>query len=139
MPLTKLLPPPLAAAQFQQTFTWGKQYLQPSSRILGALLLLTTFLTSRLSDPAQAAKWRDWALCLGILAPVAPYEVYTIFHLNDRVEEIGDEVRRGVGSEAERKAELGVLLGKWQVRNFGRVAIPLCAGLVGLWSMIKEA
>ena len=51
-------------------------------------LITTVFLTLRLPDPAQAEQWKTWALAVGIMVPVAPYEVYCIFPINDRVKEM---------------------------------------------------
>ncbi|KAH6621975.1 hypothetical protein C7974DRAFT_214216 [Boeremia exigua] len=137
LPLTKLLPPALACAQFIQTVTWGLQYLQPSSRILGISLLTTALLTSYLPDPAQAEQWKTWAVALAILAPVAPYEVYCIFPINDRVSEIREEVERGANEEKAKK-ELKALFSKWQFRNYGRVGIPLVAGIVGWYGITRR-
>ncbi|KAF3007597.1 hypothetical protein E8E13_007763 [Curvularia kusanoi] len=130
LPLTALLPPRLACAQFTQTVTWGLHYLQPSSRLLAFLLLTTVFLTSRLPRPEDAEQWKTWALALVVLIPVAPYEVYWIFPINDRVKEIGSAVS-GEGDEKEAKGELQVLFRRWQKLNFGRVGLPLAAGIVG--------
>lgn len=138
VPLTKVLPPKLAVKQFKQTFTWGGQYLLPSSRMLGASLLLTTYLTSRLPKPAQAAKWRAWAACFGTLITVAPYEIYYIFPINDRVEEIGEEIESGARNEEEQKRELQELLGKWQFRNFGRVGLPAFVGVAAMMNIIRR-
>ena len=138
VPLTALLPPKLLARQFRQTFIWGGQYLLPSSRALGASLLLTTILTSRLSDPAEAEKWKNWAGLFCTLITVAPYEIYFIFPMNDRVEEIGEELEKGVRMEEDVKKELQDLLAKWQFRNFGRVALPALVGVAGIVNMDKR-
>ena len=138
VPLTALLPPKLLARQFKQTFTWGGQYLLPSSRALGASLLLTTILTSRLPDSAEAEKWKNWAGLFCTLITVAPYEIYFIFPINDRVEEIGEELEKGVKVEEEVKKELKDLLAKWQFRNFGRVALPTLVGVGGILTLAKQ-
>jgi hypothetical protein len=137
IPLTALLPPHLAAKQLTQTVAWGFQYLQPSSRILMFALIITPLLTWRLPDPVQAENWKLWATALAILVPVAPYEVYCIFPINDRVKEIGDELAKG-SNEKQAKQELQDLFKKWQFRNFGRVVIPLVAGVVGWLGVVKE-
>jgi hypothetical protein len=49
----------------------------------------------------------------------APYDICYIFPLNDRVEEIGEEMDREVRKAEEQKRELQELLGKWQFRNLG--------------------
>jgi hypothetical protein len=68
---------------------------------------------------------------------VAPYEIYAIFPINDRVKEIRDEIASG-RDEKGAKRELQGLFVKWQVRNFGRVAIPLVAGLVGWFGVLRR-
>jgi hypothetical protein len=137
MPLTALLPPKLLAKQFKQTFTWGAQILMPSSRVLGASLLLTTVLTSRLSDPVEAENWKTWAALFLTLITVAPYEIYFIFPINDRVEEISDELEKGAKQEEDVKRELHKLLGKWQFKNFGRVALPVLVGVGGMMNIVR--
>jgi hypothetical protein len=140
MPLLMRAPPKVAAQQFCTAVKWGMQYLQTSSRTLGASLLITVFLVSRLQDSTEAQEWKTWAAALAILIPVAPYEIYAIFPINDRINEIRLELE---GKTAEdfstaQKAELGALLTKWQWRNWGRVACPLVVGLVGLTSITRS-
>lgn len=149
LPLTSLLPAHHACAQFLRTVTWGKTYLQPTSRLLAFLLLATSFATSRLRDPAQARLWTKWALALAVLLPVAPYEVYFIFPINGRVREIWreeEEAERGpdgdgdADGERERsraEKELKGLFEKWRVRNYGRVVIPVVAGVVGWLGVVR--
>jgi Na+/melibiose symporter-like transporter len=132
IPLTSLLPPKLAARQFTQTFTWGGQYLLPSSRTLGALILLTTMLTSLLPDPDDAATWPIWALLFCMVVTVAPYEIYLIFPLNDRVKEIGSVLEHSTVSEDAVKRELQTLLKTWAFRNWGRILAPVVVGVMGL-------
>ena len=136
MPLTLLLPPHLAVKQFNQTVLWGFRDLQPSSRILMFSLITTVFLTLRLPDPAQAEQWKTWALAVGIMVPVAPYEVYCIFPINDRVKEIGQDIEKR-RDENRFKRELGELFTKWQFRNCVRVGLPLVAGFVG-WLAVSR-
>ena len=94
-------------------------------------------MTSRLPDPVEAEKWKVWAACFFTLITVAPYEIYFIFPINDRVEEIGRELEKGAGTEEEQKKELRELLGKWQWRNFGRVGLPVIVGVVGMLNIVK--
>lgn len=136
IPLTTRLPPAQACTQFTQTVTWGFQYLQPSSRILGALLLATTILTASLPDAEDAEKWKSWAVALAVLVPVAAYEVYCIFPINDRVKEIGESIVGAGGKGVER--ELEGLFGKWKGRNWGRVGMPLVAGVVGWMGVVRR-
>lgn len=140
MPLLMRAPPKVAAQQFCTTVKWGMQYLQTCSRALGASLVITMFLVSRLQDFTEAQEWKTWATALAILVPVAPYEIYAIFPINDRIEEIRLEL---VGKTAEdfstaQRVELGALLTKWQWRNWGRVPCPLVVGLVGLTSITRS-
>ena len=137
MPLTALLPPKLLAKQFQQTYIWGRQYLLPSSRMLGASLLLTTVLTSRLSNPQEAEKWKNWAALFCTLIVVAPYEIYFIFPINYRVDDIKEELEKGSKEGDDVKKELKELLAKWQFRNFGRVVWPTLVGVGGMMSIVK--
>ena len=49
-------------------------------------------LTAQHPDPAVAARWPYWAACLAILVPVAPYEIFAIFPVNDQVKEIDAQI-----------------------------------------------
>jgi hypothetical protein len=133
-------PPKVGAQQFCATVKWGRQYLQTSSRALGASLIIVTFLISRLNDPNESQQWKTWATALTILVPVAPYEIYFIFPINDRIDEIRLELegKKAEDFSAAQKAELGELLKKWQWRNWGRVTCPLIAGLVALTSIARS-
>ena len=135
MPLAMRAPPKVASQQFITTVTWGLRYLQTSAIALAFSLLTLTFLVSRLEDESQAAEWKTWALCFGIVFSIAPYERITIFPINDRVAVIEKElVGRNDGGEGDNKIgkELRGLLQEWQWRNFGRVGLPLLAGSIGL-------
>ena len=99
-------------------------------------LIATVFLTRWLDDPAQAEQWKTWALALVILVPVALYEIYCIFPINDRVKEIGEDIKKH-GDENRFKKELGELFAEWQFRNYVRVGLPLVAGFVGWLGVVK--
>lgn len=73
-----------------------------------------------------------------VLFTIAPYEIYLIFPINDRVKEIGQEMDKEIGREAELKKELQGLLSKWQFRNFGRVLTPAIVGLIGITNLVKS-
>ncbi|KAF1931301.1 uncharacterized protein M421DRAFT_343619 [Didymella exigua CBS 183.55] len=138
MPLTARLAPRPACAQFTQTVTWGFRYLQPSSQLLAISLLATTLLTSQLPDPAHAHAWKTWAAALAALVPVAPYEVYAIFPLNARVRQIGEDLegeKEREGKDVEE--ELKGLFGSWKVWNWGRVVMPVAAGMIGWWGVVR--
>ena len=87
------------------------------------------------------------ALALAVLVPTAPYEVYFIFPINDRVEEIGRGMDRlNKDNEKEERTEreieeinreLRALLASWGYRNWGRVGPCLVAAmLVGTAGML---
>lgn len=124
-------------SQFTLTFTWGGQYLLPSSRLLGGTALLTTILVSRLSDASEAERWKVWAACLILLISLAPYEINFIFTINDRIGEIGEELK-SCGKNETRKKELESLLRKWQGRNFVRMGVPLVVGIIGLNNIVTR-
>ncbi|KAH3972075.1 hypothetical protein HBH64_119910 [Parastagonospora nodorum] len=138
VPLTAQLPPKLLCKQFAQMFTWGEQYLLPSSRLLGGSFLITTILTSQLPRTSDAEIWKTWAVLFCALFTIAPYEIYLIFPINDRVKEIGQEMEKGMGRDAEQKKELQELLLKWQFRNFGRVLTPAIVGLIAMMNLVKR-
>lgn len=69
---------------------------------------------------------------LGSLVPVAPYEVYASFSINERNKKVGAGLSRS-GDEKKWRKELGVFFDKWKVSNYGHVLIPLIADVVG-WS-----
>ncbi|KAF2684226.1 hypothetical protein K458DRAFT_404500 [Lentithecium fluviatile CBS 122367] len=71
------------------------------------------------------------ALCLGILAPVAPYEIVFIFPINDRIDELEKRWKNGSDVSTEEKGKLRDWLDMWKARNWGRVAAPLVHGVVG--------
>jgi hypothetical protein len=115
VPLTALLPPRLLTKQFTQTFTWGGQYLQPSSRVLGLLTLFTSFLTARLPDAVEAGRWSVWVGLFCLLVTIAPYEIYLIFPINDRVTEIGEALDKGENWYAGCCWGCGDCVGDWEV------------------------
>ena len=92
IPNALLAPPKTMTRQFLATIARGERYLQPSSRILGLCLLSVTYLTAQNPNPAVASRWRYWAACLAILVPVAPYEIFVIFPINDQVKEIDAQI-----------------------------------------------
>lgn len=69
---------------------------------------------------------------------MAPYEIFYIFPINDRIEEIGEEIEKDKGREVELKKELQELLNKWQFRNFGRILSPLVVGVAGMLNIVKK-
>ena len=64
--------------------------------------------------------------------PVAPYEIYFIFPINDRILEIGKVLGRtskGKGEQGVEK-ELATLLEMWRNRNWGRAMPGLVASVL---------
>ena len=142
MPLIALAPPRTKVAQFTLTIKLGGRYLQPASRILPLCLATLLYLS-----------WgKNWqcilhALAVAALVPIAPYENYFIFPVNDRVVELGrcmKKLERDDGEENGKEAELvgidrelRVLLVKWQYMNLGRAGPSLVAAvLVGIAGML---
>ncbi|KAF2759871.1 hypothetical protein EJ05DRAFT_312374 [Pseudovirgaria hyperparasitica] len=119
--------------QFSLTIEKGWKYLHHFSQLQGASLATITYLVSQHPNPAIAAKWRIWAAALGIVAFAWPFERIAIFPVNDRVGEIGEEVKKG---DEGRVGEVDGLLKEWGVKNVFRAALPLSAAVTGLYSLI---
>ncbi len=125
-------------AQFSDMIAKGGRYLQPSSRILALSLATLTWLVARHPNPAVAGTWQYYAAAVALLVPVAPYEIWAIFPFNDRIKEIGANMgeKRGEALSKKDEKELRGLLRQWQLRNIGRVIMPLAAALVLLWNVV---
>lgn len=69
-----------------------------------------------------------------------PWEIYTIFPMNDRMEVIEEEFNRpdSIDSGKESNAEVDDILVKWQQRHIVRIVAPVGAFLTILWSIISE-
>lgn len=129
-------------AQFQLVITLGFRYLQPSSQLLGATLLGTTYLLYSHPDAAVARLWKYYAVAAGILIPAAPWEQFLIFPTNDRILAMGEDLRsegkEGVHEEqGGRKEELNELLTSWQRWHVGRVVLPLAAAVVTAMALLE--
>ena len=129
-------PPKVTIRQFSATISRGGRFLQPSSRILAASLLYIFWVTLQSSDQALAGCWRYWATCLAILVPLAPYEIYFIFPINEQILRM-DALLDGSTHDVKQVEKLRDSLRKWQLRNLGRVILPLLASLVGLRSLVS--
>ena len=149
MPLLQHASPPARIAQFNSTVHKGGLYLQSSSRILSFCLFVLTIL-EYLEDGA-GRRWKLYGATLLAVVSIAPYEVWCIFWINDRVAEVGRELgekgRKGSGEgEKEGKGdgkgesgekggcgaverELKELIGMWRRRNWGRALPALGAGI----------
>lgn len=125
--------------QFSETIARGGRYLQPSSRALAVGLASLTYLISQHPNPATAARWKVWAAAMAILATTGPYEIYAVFPINDKIEEIGSklEKKREDNMDAKGEEELDGLLRKWRQRHVGRIVMPMSAALLTLWDVIS--
>lgn len=133
IPNAFLVPPALQLQQFTETFTKGSKFLLPSGRLIMASLLSRTLLTIYHPDPVISKGWTIWALMSGIMILAAPFEILTIFPINDRASKLKRQVEkdRKPLSHAQ-EMEVSRLMTLWASRNFGRVILPLVAGLIGL-------
>lgn len=131
-----LAPPPSQIKQFIATVTKGARYLMRASRTVMLLLVIITWLTASSSDPSVSAGWKSWLITIFVLIPTAPYEIYFIFPINDRVMEMNHQIAKdGEELTEQQKKELSSLLNKWAYRNFGRVAMPFMAGILGIYNL----
>lgn len=98
-----------------------------------ASLVSRTVLTLYHPNPDISKGWTTWALMSGIMILAAPYEIFTIFPINDRAKTLKRQVEkeRQPLSHAQ-ELEVSHLITKWASRNFVRVLLPLVAGLIGL-------
>lgn len=134
IPNALLVSPASQVKQFVATFSRGEKYLLPGGRTIMAALIVNTCLTASHPDLAVSADWPRWATMSGLLITAAPYEVYTIFPINDRAKELYQQIeKRREPLTPSQEAEVQGLLTKWALRNYGRVVLPLLAGLLGLW------
>jgi len=126
--------------QFNLVIQKGFQYLQPSSRALGASLASLAVLFYYHPNSAIASRWRYYALAMAILVPTAPYEEYAIFPTNYRVADMGKELDIMGSSDFvdKRDGEVDELLKKWRRRHVGRIMAPVAALLVSIWSVVAE-
>ena len=72
-----------------------------------------------------------------VLVPAAPYEIYFIFPINDRILKMDQRIEQdGEDLTEPQIKELASLLDKWAYRNLVRVALPFVAGVVGICNLI---
>lgn len=57
--------------------------------------------------------------------------------INERTKDTGAGLSKS-GGQKKWKRELDVLLDKWKVGNYGRVLVPLVAGVVGWLGVVKR-
>lgn len=139
IPLLQLpqVPGRAKTAEFTQLFTWGAQYLQPSSQILGvslATLACWSYLVAR-----ESGVWKYYVASFVILAPLAIWEVVYIFPINDRVKEMDDRLRvsEGASLDAKEEEELKRLLQRWSAFHVARFAAPLIAGAITAVALVR--
>lgn len=133
IPNILMVPPHLQTRQFTATVTKGARYLMRASRTMMVSLLLNTWLTAIHPDPLVSADWTTWATMCCVLFAAAPYEIYFIFPINDAVMSLNRQVekdKRALSNDQE--TELANNLNRWAFRNYGRVALPLIAGILGM-------
>ncbi|KAK3658019.1 hypothetical protein LTR56_000773 [Elasticomyces elasticus] len=130
IPLLQLprVPPHAKAVEFVHIFTLGGRYLQPTSRLLGA----STVMLTAWSYAQDNGLWRYYLLCFGLLAPIAPWEMYMIFPINDRVAEMDRRMEQDGSNvlSAAEKNELGGLLSRWAKVHSFRFVMPALAAVV---------
>lgn len=77
---------------------------------------------------------------MACLVPAIPWEIFAIFPINDRMEELGkgfDDPKSGDDGTGNNE-EVNRLLVKWQGRHFWRIVAPAGAFLATLWSIVDE-
>lgn len=138
--LRKSSSPTSAIDQFELMIEKGFLYLQTSSRLLAVTLFGLSCLTYINSNPTVQCRWRFWALALGILIPLAPYEIYFIFPSNYKITDLGRRLKAEKRDELrpEEKRELDNLLTKWQWRNGVRFTTPTIAAIIGLYGLLRQ-
>jgi len=119
---------------FVQLFTWGGQYLQPCSQLLG----LSLAIAACWAYAADNNVWRYYAVSFAIAAPLAIWEVYFIFPYNDEVKAIDERLRRpdSKAFSDEEEESLNLLLTKWSNRHVVRFGLGLIAGIMSAVALL---
>jgi len=127
-------------AQFNLVIEMGARYLQPSSRTLGALFASLAVLFYCHPDPMIASRWRDYAMAMGALVSTAPYEIYAVFPTNDKIGNMGQDLKITQAADFgdKRDKEVDELLKKWRKRHIGRIVAPFGALLVSIWTVVTN-
>jgi hypothetical protein len=121
-------------AEFDETVSRGFTLLQPASRLLVVSMAALALATYCHPDAATSGQW-TYHLAAGlIIAQTAWFEIVFIFPVNDRISALK---RHFVSKEdyhlpAKQQRELRELLEEWQRWQWGRVVLPLVAGVVAL-------
>ncbi|KAK0294908.1 hypothetical protein LTS00_006374 [Friedmanniomyces endolithicus] len=111
----------------------GGRYLQPGSRMLGAASVGFTAWSYAVGNDL----WGHYLLCFVLLVPIAVWEIYMIFPINDRIADMDQQMMKG-GSEAlnaEQGRELGRLLDRWTKMHTVRFVLPGLAAIVSASAM----
>ncbi|KAK3117987.1 hypothetical protein LTR53_000139 [Teratosphaeriaceae sp. CCFEE 6253] len=129
------VPAEAKAAGLVHLYTLGGMYLQPSSRILGASAVALT----AWSYAADNGGWAYELLCFGLLIPIAVWEVYMIFPINDRVAELDKKMQGGGGGALSKAevAELTDLLNEWSTMHTVRWVLPGVAAVVSALALVR--
>lgn len=131
MHLLEFAPPRVKVAQFNLTIGKGSRYLQPASRVLAVSIMTLLYLAYVTPSSGWGFKCTVYAIALVMLVPVAPYEIYLIFPINDRVAELGTKMEKeGTDDNEAIDKELIMLLRKWRFRNWGRAGPCLATGIL---------
>lgn len=103
-------------------------------------LAVLAYSVSKHPDPIVAIRWRSYAFSLAVLLSFAPFEVFVIFPLNDRIGEIGVQLREKGGKDADEQtqAQLFTLLKKWQARNLIRAMLVLASALICIFDVVSS-
>ena len=83
--------------------------------------------------------WGYYLLCFALLVPIAVWEIYMIFPINDRIADIDQQMMKG-GSEAlkaEQERELGRLLDRWTKMHTVRFVLPGLAAIASASAMSR--
>lgn len=131
--------------QFNYIIALGLKYLQTSSRLLPVTLLSLAGATyvhhhNHLDDHQQwqrgeqvlAQEWTHYVAATLVLLVIAPWEIYLIFPINDRIAEYGKKLnaeRQECFGDA-RDGEVRQLLADWQFWHVGRIVCPMAAALI---------
>lgn len=126
--------PRIMIAQFMETVGRGGRFLQPTSRALAVGLVALTVLTARHPDTDVAARWKYHAAAGFVIVQTAWYEIVYIFPINDKIAAIGSKEKL---SEDDRKKLISLMEG-WQRLQWGRILLPLAAGIIGFLAVLKQ-
>ncbi|KAK0363312.1 hypothetical protein LTR02_014826 [Friedmanniomyces endolithicus] len=137
IPLLQLprVPAQAKAAELTHLVTLGGKYLQPGSRMLGAASVGFTAWSYAVGNDL----WGYYLLCFALLVPIAVWEIYMIFPINDRIADIDQQMMKG-GSEAlkaEQERELGRLLDRWTKMHTVRFVLPGLAAIASASAMSR--